>query len=118
MWRSGILLIFLSGGILAGQQLNCQMADVLMKCKNTQNGGFTYRNQGSEWNPEAAEMRYDHLNQEHCKPCCKEPNTSINKCPDTDLPDEDGVSYDQLRDLVGVKGWLRCNIDGRKFFIR
>ena len=115
MWRSGILLIFLSGGILGE---HCNTADVLMKCKNTQNGGFIYRNNGSEWDPEAVRMQWDDSSLEDCKPCCKEPNTSINKCPDTDLPDEDGVSYDQLRDLVGVRGWFACNFDGRKIFIR
>ena len=75
-----------------------------MKCRNTQHGGHTYYNRGSEWNPTYVELARDTSNQESCKPCCKDPNTSINKCPDTDLPDEQGVSYDQLRELIPAPG--------------
>ena len=105
MWGSGLLVILLSGGILAsdwanrGQQLNCNTEDVLMKCKNTGNGGYTYYNRGSEWNPASEMQEFDTSNQEDCKPCCKDPNTSSNKCLETDLPDEDGESNDQLREL-------------------
>ena len=112
MWRSGLLVILLSGGILGQQQqLNCQMENVLMKCKNTGNGGHTYYNRGSEWNPASEMQEFDTSNQEECKPCCKDPNTSINKCPETDLPDEDGVSNDQLRDLAPAPGRNRRNED-------
>merc|ERR1711997_229390 len=105
MWRSGLLAILLSGGILGHQALqHCNTEDVLMKCRNTQHGGHTYYNRGSEWNPTYVELARDTSNQEDCKPCCKEPNTSINKCPDTDLPDEQGVSYDQLRELSPAPG--------------
>ena len=97
---------------------HCQTADVLMKCKNSQHGGHTYFNQGTESHPETQVRASDTSNREDCHPCCKDPNTSINKCPDTDLPGEDGVSYDQLRELVGVRGWFACNFDGRKIFIR
>ena len=103
MWVRGLLVIFLSGGIL-GQPPSCQMADVLMKCKNTGNGGHTYFNHGTEWDPYAAIWGWDEGNQEDCHPCCKDPNTSIQKCPDTDRPDEEGVSYDQLRDLAPAPG--------------
>merc|ERR1711953_273557 len=111
MWRSGLLAILLSGGILGQPDLNCQMENVLMKCKNTGNGGHTYFNQGSEWNPAYEMLDWEESNQEDCKPCCKDPNTSINKCPDTDLPDEQGVSYDQLRDLSPRPGRDRRNED-------
>ena len=94
MWRAGLLVILLSGGIL-GQRLDCQMADVLLKCKNTWNGGYTYFNHNSE----SERAVFDTSNQEDCKPCCKDPNTSSNKCLETDLPDEDGESNDQLREL-------------------
>ena len=111
MWRSGLLAILLFGGILGQPDLNCQMENVLMKCKNTGNGGFTYFNHGSEWNPAYEMLARDPSNQESCMPCCKDPNTSINKCPETDLPDEDGVSYDQLRDLSPAPGRDRRNED-------
>ena len=124
MWGSGLLVILLSGGILAsdwanrGQQLNCNTEDVLMKCKNTGNGGHTYYNHGTEWDPYAAIWGWDDTNQEDCHPCCKDPNTSIAKCPDTDLPDEKGVSYDQLRDLEGLRGWKECRVNGKWETIR
>ena len=117
MWGSGLLVILLSGGIL-GQQPNCQMENVLMKCKNTGNGGYTYFNRGTEWNPASEMQEFDTSNQEDCKPCCKDPNTSIQKCPDTDRPDEDGVSYDQLRDLEGLRGWKECRVNGKWQTIR
>ena len=113
MWGTsgGLLVILLSGGILGQPDLNCQMADVLMKCKNTGSGGHTYYNRGSEWDPGAGTSVWDTSNQEDCHPCCKDPNTSINKCPETDLPDEDGVSNDQLRDLAPAPGRNRRNED-------
>ena len=117
MWGSGLLVLLLSGGILA-QQPSCQMADVLMKCKNTGSGGHTYYNRGSEWDPGAGTSVWDTSNQEDCHPCCKDPNTSITKCPDTDLPDEKGVSYDQLRDLEGLRGWKECRVNGKWQTIR
>ena len=88
MWRAGLLVILLSGGIL-GQRLDCHLQDVLMKCKDTRNGRYNYFNHASV---------FDTSNQEDCKPCCKDPNTSITKCLETDLPDEDGVSNDQPRE--------------------
>ena len=83
---------------------HCQTADVLMKCKNSQHGGHTYFNQGTEWNPANEMSAWDTSNHEDCHPCCKDPDTSIQKCPDTDRPDEEGVSYDQLRDLAPAPG--------------
>ena len=112
MWRSGLMLILLTGGILAQQALNCNHEDVLMKCKNNRNGGHTYFNQGSEWDPEVALRDWHTSNQEDCHPCCKDPNTSIDKCPETDLPDENGESWDQLREPFGVRGWLVGNSRG------
>ena len=112
------MVILLTGGILGQETFNCHTEDLLMKCKNNRGGGYTYFNQGSEWDPDTQSRAWDTSNREDCHPCCKDPNTSTNKCPETDLPDENGESWDQLREPLGLRGWLECKINGQWHTIR
>ena len=118
MLGSGLLVILLSGEILGQQNmnLNCQFQDVLMKCRDSPDGGYTYYNYGPEWEPRTVRKVRDTSSQELCEPCCRDPDTTIDRCPETDHPDEKGVSWDRLKNTTKISGggWMVCRLPGER----